>query len=161
MASGGLDISVSSICFKKSSINWPQQPLTERVSYINEEMEFGWSILQKGAIIGHLADETRLLTKTIFATIRYWFSQLDTGIPDIFSFFIWASKVVQSKRFKSLLQSIVVKRMKSCAHLNLHKTILVHVTGPPRCNIFYIILHISKKRIGMKYLISMHAITRP
>ena len=78
-----------------------------------------------------------------------------------FYFFIWASKVVQSKRFKSLLQSIVVKRMKSCAHLNLHKTILVHVTGPPRCNIFYIILHISKKRIGMKYLISMHAITRP
>ena len=109
----------------------------------------------------HLQIDRQKLFEDISATTTYWFSQLDTGIPVFFYFFIWASKVVQSKRFKSLLQSIVVKRMKSCAHLNLHKTILVHVTGPPRCNIFYIILHISKKRIGMKYRISMHAITRP
>ena len=35
MASGGLDISVSSTCFQKSNIDWPQQPPTEKVRKFN------------------------------------------------------------------------------------------------------------------------------
>ena len=32
---GGVDIWVSSICFQKSNIDWPQQPLTEKVLKFN------------------------------------------------------------------------------------------------------------------------------
>ena len=35
VASGGVDIWVSSICFQKSNIDWPQQPLTEKVLKFN------------------------------------------------------------------------------------------------------------------------------
>jgi hypothetical protein len=35
VASGGLDIWVSSICFQKSNISWPQQPPTEKVLKFN------------------------------------------------------------------------------------------------------------------------------
>ena len=51
--SRGLLICVSSTSFEKSSIGWPQQPLTERVSDISEKLDFWWSIPQKRTIIGH------------------------------------------------------------------------------------------------------------
>jgi hypothetical protein len=35
VASGGVDIWVSSICFQKSNIDWPQQPPTEKVLEFN------------------------------------------------------------------------------------------------------------------------------
>ena len=35
VASGGVDILVSSICFQKSNIDWPQQPPTEKVLEFN------------------------------------------------------------------------------------------------------------------------------
>jgi hypothetical protein len=34
-ASGGLDFCVSSTSFKKSNIDWPQQPPTEKLSKLN------------------------------------------------------------------------------------------------------------------------------
>ena len=40
VASGGLDICVSSISFQKNDIGWPQQPPTERVSDISEKFDF-------------------------------------------------------------------------------------------------------------------------
>ena len=36
----GLPICVSSTTFQKSSISWPQQPPTERVSDISEKLDF-------------------------------------------------------------------------------------------------------------------------
>ena len=39
---------------KKSNISWPQQPPTERVPDISEKLDFWWSILWKGASIGHI-----------------------------------------------------------------------------------------------------------
>ena len=36
----GLEICVSSTSFRKNDIGWPQQPLTERVSDINEKLDF-------------------------------------------------------------------------------------------------------------------------
>ena len=41
VASGGLDICVSSTNFQKIDIGWPQQPPTERVSDISEKFDFG------------------------------------------------------------------------------------------------------------------------
>ena len=38
--SQGLPICVSTATFQKSSMGWPQQPLTERVSDINEKLDF-------------------------------------------------------------------------------------------------------------------------
>ena len=38
--SRGLPICVSSITFQKSSIGWPQQPPTERVSDISKKWDF-------------------------------------------------------------------------------------------------------------------------
>ena len=46
-------IYVSSTSFQKSSIDWPQQPPTERVSNISEKLDFCWSILWKGTSIDH------------------------------------------------------------------------------------------------------------
>ena len=40
LASGGLDICVSSTSFQKNDIGWPQQPPTERVSDISEKFDF-------------------------------------------------------------------------------------------------------------------------
>ena len=51
--SQGLPICVSSTSFQKSSIGWPQQPPTDRVSDISKTMDFWWSNPQKGTIIGH------------------------------------------------------------------------------------------------------------
>ena len=42
----GYGIWVSSICFQKSSIDWPQQPPTEMVPYISESLDFWWTIPQ-------------------------------------------------------------------------------------------------------------------
>ena len=53
VASGGLDICVSSTSFQKNDIGWPQQPLTERVSDISEKLDFWRSIPQKRTSIGH------------------------------------------------------------------------------------------------------------
>ena len=36
----GLPICVSSTSFQKNSMGWPQQPLTEKVSDISEELDF-------------------------------------------------------------------------------------------------------------------------
>ena len=40
VASGGLDICISSTRFKKNYIGWPQQPPTERASDISEKLDF-------------------------------------------------------------------------------------------------------------------------
>ena len=40
VGSGGFTISVSSASFQKSSIGWPQQPPTEKVSEISEKLDF-------------------------------------------------------------------------------------------------------------------------
>ena len=54
VASEGLGICVSPTSFQKNDIGWPQQPPTERLSDINEKLDFWWSILQKRDFIGHL-----------------------------------------------------------------------------------------------------------
>ena len=51
VASGGLDICVSSTSFQKSNIGWPQQPLTERASNSNEKLDFWWSIPKKWLVL--------------------------------------------------------------------------------------------------------------
>ena len=40
VASGGVEICVSSNSFQKNDINWPQQPPTERLSDISEKLDF-------------------------------------------------------------------------------------------------------------------------
>ena len=40
VASGGLEICVSSTSFQKNDIGWPQRPPTERVSDISEKFDF-------------------------------------------------------------------------------------------------------------------------
>ena len=40
VASGGLEICVSSASFQKNYIGWPQQPPTEIVSDISENLDF-------------------------------------------------------------------------------------------------------------------------
>ena len=40
VASGGLDICVSSTSFQKNYIGWPQQPLKERVPDISKKLDF-------------------------------------------------------------------------------------------------------------------------
>ena len=40
--------------FQKSNIGWPQQPLTERVSNISENIGFSMIHSKKGTGIGHL-----------------------------------------------------------------------------------------------------------
>ena len=51
--SQGAVIWVSSTCFQKSNIAWPQQPPTEKVPNISEKLDFWWSIPQRGTSIGH------------------------------------------------------------------------------------------------------------
>ena len=36
----GLEICVSSTSFQKNVMGWPQQPLTEKISDINEKLDF-------------------------------------------------------------------------------------------------------------------------
>ena len=55
-----LPICVSWTSFQKSSISWPQQPPTERVSDISGKLDFWWSISQKGAIIGQFGAKNDL-----------------------------------------------------------------------------------------------------
>ena len=50
-----LEIWVSSTSFQKSNIDWPQQPLTKKVSDISKKMHFWWSIPQKGTGFDHLS----------------------------------------------------------------------------------------------------------
>ena len=71
-ASGGADICVSSTSFQKNDIGWPQQPPTERVSIISEKLDFWWSILQKGTVIGHLGarDDQTIMISRFFDEIR-------------------------------------------------------------------------------------------
>ena len=40
VASGGVEICVSSTSFQKNDIGWPQQPPTERVSDTGEKLDF-------------------------------------------------------------------------------------------------------------------------
>ena len=72
VASGGLGICVSSTSFQKNYIGWPQQPPTERVSDINEKIDFWWSIPQKGTGIGHLGarDEHTIRVSSFFDEMR-------------------------------------------------------------------------------------------
>ena len=51
--SWGLEIWVSSTSFQKSSIGWPQQPPTEKVPYIIENLDFWWCIPQERTCIGY------------------------------------------------------------------------------------------------------------
>ena len=69
-ASWGVDIWISSICFKKSKTGWPQQSPTERI--YQWKMEFCWSIPQKGASIGHLGarDDPTIRISKIFDEMR-------------------------------------------------------------------------------------------
>ena len=48
-----LDIWLSSSNFQKSNIDWPQQPLTEKMPCISKNLDFWLSIPQKMTIIGH------------------------------------------------------------------------------------------------------------
>ena len=48
-----LDIWLSSSNFQKSNIDWPQQPLTEKMPCIGKNLDFWVSIPQKMTIIGH------------------------------------------------------------------------------------------------------------
>ena len=72
VASGGLEICVSSTSFQKNDIGWPQQPLTERVSDISEKLDFWWSIPQKGTGIGHLGarDDQTIMISRFFDEMR-------------------------------------------------------------------------------------------
>ena len=51
MASGGVDIWVSSTSFQKSNIGRPQQPPKGRVPDISKKLDFWWSIPQKGLVL--------------------------------------------------------------------------------------------------------------
>ena len=53
VASGGLGIWVSSTSFQKNIKGWPQQAPTEKVLKIHENLDFWWSIPQKGTGISH------------------------------------------------------------------------------------------------------------
>ena len=48
-----LDIWLSSSNFQKSNLDWPQQPLTEKMPCISKNLDFWLSIPQKMTIIGH------------------------------------------------------------------------------------------------------------
>ena len=48
MASGGLEICVSSTSFQKNSIGWPQQPPAQEVSDISEKLDFDDPFHKKG-----------------------------------------------------------------------------------------------------------------
>ena len=51
--------------FQKNNIDWPQQPPTETFSDISEKLDFWWSILQKGTVVGHLGasdDQTIIIS---------------------------------------------------------------------------------------------------
>jgi hypothetical protein len=48
-----LDIWLSSSNFQKSNLDWPQQPLTEKMPCISKNLDFWLSIPQKMTSIGH------------------------------------------------------------------------------------------------------------
>ena len=72
MASGGLEICISSTSFQKNDIGWPQQPPTEKVSDISEKLDFLCSIPQKGTGIGHLGatDDQTIRVSNFFDEMR-------------------------------------------------------------------------------------------
>ena len=51
LASGGLDIWVSSTSFQKSNIGWPQQPLTEKVLISVKNWIFDDTFYKKGPVL--------------------------------------------------------------------------------------------------------------
>ena len=69
--SWGLGISVSSPNLIKSNIGWPQQPPSERISYISEILDFWWSIPKKMFSIGHFgaSDDRTIRIRTFFKEI--------------------------------------------------------------------------------------------
>ena len=69
MGSGGVDFCVSSTSFQKSTVGWPQQSPTERVSNISEKLDFLWSIQQKGTGIGYLGTRDDAM---IMLSIFWW-----------------------------------------------------------------------------------------
>ena len=72
MASGGVDICVSSTSFQKNDIGWPQQPLTERVSDISEKLDFWQSIPQKGPGSGHLGARDSIPQSQFKKSVSMW-----------------------------------------------------------------------------------------
>ena len=72
VASGGLDIWVSSTSFQKSNIGWPQQPPKERVPDISKKLDFWWSIPQKGTGLEHLGarDDLTISISIFFGEMR-------------------------------------------------------------------------------------------
>ena len=107
VASRGLKICVSSTSFQKNDIGWPQQPLTEGVSYISEKLDFWWTIPQKGTGIGHLSsrdDEYFFLMKWgCWGHLGHW------GC--------WAIEVIEISPGKSLLKTSVSSRSLNSALL--------------------------------------------
>ena len=69
--SRGAVIWVSSTCFQKSNIAWPQQPPTEKVQNISEKLDFWWSIPQTRASIGHFGarDDQTIMTRNFLEEI--------------------------------------------------------------------------------------------
>jgi hypothetical protein len=51
VASGGVEICVSSTSFQKNEIDWPQQPLTEGVSDISKKLDFDDPFYKKGILL--------------------------------------------------------------------------------------------------------------
>ena len=72
VGSGGLTIWVSTTSSQKSSIGWPQQPPTEKLSDISKKLDFWWFIPQKGTIIGHLGAR---YDPTIRISIYFWWNE--------------------------------------------------------------------------------------
>ena len=72
VASGGVDIWVSSTSFQKSNIGWPQQPPKERVPDISKKLDFWWFILQKGTSFDHLGarDDLTIRISNFFDEMR-------------------------------------------------------------------------------------------
>ena len=72
VASEGLGICVASTSFQKNYIGWPQQPPTESISDTSEKLEFWLSIIQKGAVFGHLGarDYQTIMTSRFFDEMR-------------------------------------------------------------------------------------------
>ena len=69
--SWGLEIWISSTSFQKSTIGWPQQPPTEKVPYISENLDFWWSIPQKRTSVGHFGaiDDQTIRIRKFFEDI--------------------------------------------------------------------------------------------
>ena len=83
MGSRDLEIWVSSPSFQKSNKDWPQQPLTEKLSNISEKLNFWRSVSQKGTGIGHLGAwcETTIRLSKFFGERHHKLKQLWNLLP--------------------------------------------------------------------------------